>query len=388
MNELNNKLFALLRSEICAEALDKGVLWDNDTLEALYALSKKHDLAHVVGAALDKHGLLTDGALAKKFGKHQMLAVYRYENQNYELSQIRRVFCEAEIDYIPLKGAVIRDLYPEPWMRTGCDIDVLVKDSDIDRAVELLISRLGYRRDTKENYHDVSLYSESGVHLELHFTLEDNIPELDVTLRRAWEHAEQISEDLCEYKLSNEFFIYHIISHAAYHFIHGGCGVRPLADLWILIKDGDYDENKLFELLNESGIFDFGSSMIELSRVWFGKEKHSEMTERMESYILWGGLYGTQEARIAVKRDNRGGRLGYLMSRIFVPYDHLRARYPSLKSRALVPVYQVRRWLDLLTGGGLSRSLKEADANNNLDRERVDEVGALMRDLKLKNMIK
>ena len=85
MNELNNKLFALLRSEICAEALDKGVLWDNDTLEALYALSKKHDLVHVVGAALDKHGLLTDGALAKKFGKHQMLAVYRYENQNYPL---------------------------------------------------------------------------------------------------------------------------------------------------------------------------------------------------------------------------------------------------------------------------------------------------------------
>ena len=390
MNELNNILFALLRSAICEESIDTSVCQgiDNDVIGKLYALSKKHDLAHVVGAELEKQGLLTDNSLSQKFGKLQMLAIYRYENQNYELSQIKKTLSEAKIDFLPLKGAVIRDLYPEPWMRTSCDIDVLVKKCDIDRAVELLITELGYERDTKENYHDVSLYSSSGVHLELHFTLEENIPELDATLKCVWDHAAPISEDSCEYRLSNEFFIYHIISHAAYHFVHGGCGVRPLADLWLLIKDGDYDEGKLFELLSESKIDEFSSSMIELSRVWFGKKKHDEMTARMENYILCGGLYGTQEARVAVKREVKGGRIGYLWSRIFVSYDHLRKRYPSLKSRAFAPVYQMRRWFELVFCGGLSRSLKEVEANNSVDQATVDAVSGLMVDLNLKNMIK
>ena len=209
MSELNNVLFALLRSAICEESIDTAVCQgiDNDVIGKLYELSKKHDLAHVVGAALEKQGLLTDTSLSQKFGKLQMLAIYRYENQNYELSQIKKTLSEAKIDFLPLKGAVIRDLYPEPWMRTSCDIDVLVKKCDIDRAVEHLIAELGYERDTKENYHDVSLYSSSGVHLELHFTLEENIPELDATLKRVWDHAAPISDDSCEYRLSNEFFI-------------------------------------------------------------------------------------------------------------------------------------------------------------------------------------
>ena len=71
---------------------------------------------------------------------------------------------------MPLKGSVLRASYPQDWMRTSCDIDILVHREDLERAVELLVEKKQYRREVT-NLCDVSLYAPSGVHLELHYDL-------------------------------------------------------------------------------------------------------------------------------------------------------------------------------------------------------------------------
>ena len=48
-----------------------------------------------------------------------MIAIYRYEKINYELNRLRSALNEAQIPFIPLKGSVLRQYYPEPWMRTS-----------------------------------------------------------------------------------------------------------------------------------------------------------------------------------------------------------------------------------------------------------------------------
>jgi hypothetical protein len=146
MNELNNKLFALLRSVLCDEKLDKSIIegLDAENIAKIYKISKRHDLAHLVGVAVDKCGMKIESEIAQKLVNSQMMAVFRYENINYELSRIKSTLEEGGIDYVPLKGAVIRSLYPEPWMRTSSDIDVLVRENDHKRAVELICDRLGY----------------------------------------------------------------------------------------------------------------------------------------------------------------------------------------------------------------------------------------------------
>ena len=112
MNELNNKLFALLRSVLCTEELNKSLFEDlnEETLAELYKISKKHDMAHIVGEALDCAGLLGDGDISRKLAKQQLVAIYRYENIQYEIDRICAAFDKANIAYIPLKGAVIRAL--------------------------------------------------------------------------------------------------------------------------------------------------------------------------------------------------------------------------------------------------------------------------------------
>ena len=64
----------------------------------VYRLAKKHDLAHLIGDALDKNGLLLDGTEAKKRFLHERnMAVYRYEQIQYEFEQICDTLEKAEI---------------------------------------------------------------------------------------------------------------------------------------------------------------------------------------------------------------------------------------------------------------------------------------------------
>ena len=54
------------------------------------------------------------------------------------LKTVRRALDGANIPYVLLKGAVIQHLYPEAWMRTSSDIDVLVHEEDLDAAVKAI----------------------------------------------------------------------------------------------------------------------------------------------------------------------------------------------------------------------------------------------------------
>lgn len=389
MNELNNKLLALLRSVLCEEELNRDLFVDLDeqTLEELYKISKKHDMAHVVGAALDCAGLLDDGGISRKLAKQQLVAIYRYENIQYEIDSIRSTFDKANIPYIPLKGSVIRALYPEPWMRSSCDIDILVHEDDLDAAVAALESDLCYRAEKMRAYHDISLYSESGVHLELHFSIKEKIESLDRVLSRVWEYATPSGQGY-RHDLSKEFFIYHAVAHDSYHFANGGCGIRSIVDLWYLTKDGDFDEEIVLSLCRESGIERFYFAILELSQVWFGKGEHSDLSRRVERYILSGGTFGEKETGIALKQDAKGGKIRYVLSRIFVPYEHLKIKYPSLNSRAMVPIYQVRRWIDSIAEGGLSSSTEELKKSAHIHKSDFEEEINLLCELDLKDHLK
>lgn len=135
MENLIRAMMDLIASEICGTNIDKSQYsLTDEELVKLYKLSKSHDLAHLIGDVLIKNNLIGDGEIEAKFQNQMMLAVYRYEKINYELGCLREVMNEARIPFIPLKGSVIRQYYPKPWMRTSCDIDVLVHESDLERA--------------------------------------------------------------------------------------------------------------------------------------------------------------------------------------------------------------------------------------------------------------
>ena len=382
MENLIRTMMDLIAYEVCGKSIDKSqyTLTDED-LAKLYKLSKSHDLAHLVGDALIKTGLIGDGEIKAKFQKQMMLAVYRYEKINYELGRLRKVLNEAEIPFIPLKGSVIRQYYPEPWMRTSCDIDVLVHEEAVDQAAQSIVEKLGYAYEKKQ-YHDISLMSDGGVHLELHHSIKENESNIDLLLSECWDYATVL--DGCEYEFTNEFFCFHQFAHMSYHFLHGGCGVRPFLDIYLLEEKLDFRRDKLDEMLAKTGIKKFCDAAKSLSEVWFGNSEHTDVTRRMENYLLRGGVYGSTANSMAVGQQKEKGRLGYIINRIWLPYELLCVTYPRLKGRKYLQLfYEIKRWFRIFNPEARKHKKSDLDAIKNLSAKHKSDVNCMLNELGL-----
>lgn len=385
MESIIRTMINCIKYEVCGQK-ENVVLPDVSVkfLTELYKLSKAHDAAHLVGAALEKSGVLFDGEIKNKFDNQVFTAIYRYENINAELEEIREILREENIDFIPLKGAFIRKYYPEPWMRTSSDIDILIHENDLQTAINALSEKKGFTVEEKGS-HDVGMFSESGVHLELHYSLIESyvMDEAEKILAEVWTYAERVDKT-CEYRLKDEAFYYYHIAHMAKHVMHGGCGVKPFVDLWVLEHKVEHSDEKRKELLSRGGLEKFAEAARALSKAWFEDGEHTDVTKELENFVLSGGVYGTLENSVSVGQNKKGGKIKYILSRVWLSYDVLKIQYPNLeKHKWLLPFYEVKRWFRLLFKGGVKRSVNEIKVTANMDSEKVERSARLMSELGL-----
>ena len=381
-------MFSLLRCALCESSLSENERMElsEEELGSLYALSKKQDVAHIVGYALEKEKLLShESSFFAKFQKQQMIAILRQERLDYELSQIRGVLEAAKIRFLPLKGSVLRSLYPVAWLRTSCDIDVLVDEAQLDSCVALLCEKLGYTTDGERNYHDISMYSSNGVHLELHFSIKENMDSIDKLLSEVWSYAVLIDEKEYQYRLTNEYLIFYCIAHMAHHFVNGGCGIKPFLDLFLIQKNIEFNLETVREFCSICNLQTFYEKVTELMHAWFEDKSKSDLILKMQSYILQGGVYGTLENKVITKQGISGGKFKYAWSRIFLTSKTLMNYYPCIKKHIwLTPFCQIHRWFKIFSNGHRFRqSVNELKSNNSISKENVTEMTRLLKEIGL-----
>ena len=386
MKDIINAMMALAADEVgCGSGRSDGINISAEDAEKLYVLSSAHDMAHLVGDILIRKNFRCSDETRKKFEKAAIAAAFRYEKLFYEQSKIQSLLNDEGISYIALKGAVMRQYYPEPWMRTSCDIDILIHKEDMERTLGKLVERFWYRVGHRGT-HDVCVFSPGNVELELHYSLieENRVGTADKPLENIWQYAKP-KDGGAEYVLSNEMFRYYHIAHMAKHIEYGGCGIRPFLDLKLLNDKQPYDDKKYYELLNMGGLVQFAEEAEALSEAWFGNGEYSDTARRLGQYVVGGGVYGTVDNHIAAQRSVKGGgKIKYAINRIWLPYDVLIFHYPSLKGRrALLPLYEVRRWLKLVFRGGAARSVKELKVNSGISDEKLRDISELLNDLGL-----
>ncbi len=379
-------LLSVLRSELTETEFSEELLSDlgDEAYASLYKLAKAQELAQFVGSCFSKINAPCPPSVLAAFSKRQMIAVWRCERLRDAFDRLCVLLEEGEIPFIPLKGAVIRPYYPAAWMRTSCDIDVLVHEEDVDRAISLISAAFGIEDAGERHYHDVSLFLDRDVHLELHFNIQENIPTMDAVLTRVWEYSHPVEGKVYHCVQTPEFLLFHQVAHAAYHFVKGGCGIRPFMDWWLLKRTLSYDAKVLEALLSEAALSDFAAAMDALSHVWFSGEAHTDVTLEMEAYLLGAGIYGSRDNALVVDREKKGGRIRYTLQRIFMPYRNLKSVYPTLaRFPILYPFYTVKRWIDGVLRGKGKRALKDLKRSARPVSEREARIAGMCRELGL-----
>lgn len=386
MKQPIEKIFiSLVRYEITGEELSCDIknLISAETLPLIYRLSKLHDLAHLIGDALDKSGLLhVDGNYKNKFLKERNLALFRYEQMRFEFDVITAEFEENQIPFTILKGSAIRNLYPAPWLRTSSDIDLLIDAKFIPQLKALFVDKLGYefKREGDDTY---SVFTKLGVHIEIHVDLSRDFKEGNFN--------SQIHEYLTAYNdsryakvLNHEAFYTHMLAHMAKHVIHGGCGVRAFLDIWLINKNWQFDHQKLTEILTKNNLLNFEKAVVDLSNVWFENCSRTPLSLDFEEFILHGGIYGNFENQIAVSKAKSDGKDSGILKKIFLPYSQLKYAYPVLqKHKWLTPIFEVVRWFRIIFKGRAKILSKQIKANKQVTEEQTDKTVNLLKQLGL-----
>lgn len=345
--------------------------------EELTAFGKKQSILPVIYAGLKKMDLSRD--LLKSIDMQRNKDLCKFVLHNDALQKIEAALTEEQIPYIPLKGSVLRNLYPAPEMRTSCDIDVLVHEADIDRAVTAIENATDFTM-RKRNYHDISMVNQA-VHLELHFSIKENMENIDRLLVRVWDYA--VPDNGSRYKLTPEYQIFHVIAHMSYHMVHGGLGIRPFLDLWLLRTKTSYDEDAIQQMCTDCSILTFYEKCSKLVDAWMSGAPIPDKLAMLENYALNGGVFGSKENALASKQRNHRG-FSYFFRRVFMSRELLSTEYPELKEKPYqLPICQVKRWMRLMNPQKRKQVKNEIYSVKAMKKETIDSFDKLLLSLGL-----
>lgn len=365
MDLVTSLFISCLRWEMTGAPVDTRPL-TADECAALLTLAERHDAAHTVYRALKGTEAFSDvreGDAVRGMERAAHRCEYRYLLMQATLARATAALSAAHIDHVPLKGAVLRPLWKNPLARLSCDVDILVKKEDIDRAADALLSVLKAERRGGSG-HDVSLFTADNVHIELHFSLVEEETPLPSDALLADPFAFSSGDGYTKTMPDAYLYLYHI-THMAKHVLGGGCGVRPVLDTWVLCHRTTPDTDGRVRLLREGGLDRFAACVEALCAVWIDGAPATAATDSLSDFLLRGGAYGNADGRSGV-HAGREGRVRYVLSRLFLPVSVMKRYYPVLEKHPyLLPLLWVWRPLSLVFGRGgreRRRALREAEA--------------------------
>ena len=144
-------------------------------------------------------------------------------------------------ELLPLKGAVVAPLYPDPSMRSMVDNDILYRlpGADLPRAQRELaraMASLGFEPEhVGEGCHD-TFVAPPCLSFEMHHRLfqdrDGRLAAIEARYRDPWALA---GPGPAPSWPAHEHYLYHIC-HAYKHYEVAGCGIRCLADEMVLLE--------------------------------------------------------------------------------------------------------------------------------------------------------
>ncbi|MGN1328800.1 MAG: nucleotidyltransferase family protein [Eubacterium sp.] len=302
--EKENFLTALCRTYLLEEKIpiDSGV-----NPQEFFAFSKAHNLNSVCYCAIDFENSKSNEAILsakQRFMDGFFDGVYLYELQSNVLEEIKTLFTQSQIYFVCFKGTVLRNLYPVPESRLMGDIDILIKESDRDKAKKLLTEN-GFACTAQNG--PVYNYSKNGVLAEIHTRFNGEYT--DGCFSSPFDYAEF---DGFEGRLDDSFHLACIIAHIAHHFRFYGAGVRMILDVAVMLKNSDTNMDRVFEYLEDCGLAKFGEVIFSVCHKWFGVGKcFIEDTAETEKYLMQSGAFGSEnknKGAVLARRELEEGK--------------------------------------------------------------------------------
>lgn len=329
-------LISLLRSALdgaIPPAAPEGL-----SLSELFRLAKFHSVANVAYYALERAGAVLPAELKKQWAELRDKAIIADITFQADYEELCGAFAEQGIRLLPLKGILLKPLYPQSDYRTMSDIDILIDPENAER-VKAVMEGLGYETaDFGHNIHDV-YHRPPVTNIEVHRKLfEADELRFEPIFPDPWAMC---SASGGVWSFSEDAFFAFLLAHGMKHYEQGGTGIRTFMDICLYRRHcgARLDLERIYGMFERIGQRQLCEDFVALSGMWFDDGERTEALSEMERYILSGGTYGTFSNHVA-RGIKQKGRAGYIRDKLFPNFQTMRYRYPVLnKAPVLLPVF-------------------------------------------------
>ncbi len=324
------------------------------SLQEAAKLASKHQIMPIFYYGASACGFSQDHPIMQKLFLNVCKDIAVSTQQIHSLGRLFSAFDQEKIDYMPLKGTLLKKLYPKSEMRLMGDVDILIKPEQYDKIAPIMKS-LNYSLGV-ESDHEI-VWKKPMVFIELHKRL---IPSYNKDYYSYFGDGWRLAK-LCEctrFSMTDEDQMIYLFTHFAKHYRDSGIGIKHMLDLWIFRNSRDkLDEVYITEELKKLQLLEFYQNIVDTLKVWFENGEPNERTELITSIIFNSGVYGTYEASLLsdafkkTKFEDESGefRKKKLFRAIFLPYKNMCEKYPFLeKAAVLLPFMWVVRIIGIV----------------------------------------
>lgn len=342
-------IMSLVKSGLTNE---KAVLPQDFDIECIYPVAKMHQVRTLMFCGAVASGIEQGHPVMKKLFEGLYSELLSNERQIEKYSKLTALFEQNCIDYMPLKGIVLKELYPQPEMRCMGDIDILIQEPQYER-IEKILTDLGFEHYIDSD-HEHIWCTKDGVSLELHKRL---IPSYNkdyyAYFGDGWERVTRADENSFMYRFSPEDEFVYLFAHFSKHYRDGGIGIKHFVDLKVYLEKVNPDREYIAEEMKKLGLYEFYLNIVHTMDVWFDGAEGDAKTDRVSKTIIESGVYGLSRDKAAssVLRETANGVQDKSTTRVFkllfLPYEVMSERYPYLKKYPiLLPIAYVVRVVD------------------------------------------
>lgn len=310
------------------------------SFEHIFDLAFKHSVANLAYYSVEKLEHQPEESLKRKWKQVRDKAIVKGITQLYERDQIITALTQAGINICPLKGCLLKEMYPQQDMRMMADLDILMERGKAEQVREILNS-MGYK--TKLEYdlgHDI-YYKEPIMNVEMHHVLVDQEAvweELLTYYKDDWKRLAADSENPHLYHMTWDDFYIYLIVHLSKHYYSGGTGIRSIMDIHIFLTQHEKDLNQAYlkAELEQMKLWEMKEKCEKLAAVWFSSEKPDETLSEMTEYIVQSGTYGSLQKAVSHRVEKGVSEAGnskfrYLFRRLFPSLEKMKRKYFILK---------------------------------------------------------
>lgn len=323
------------------------------SFEDIFHMSAKHNVCVMTLCAIDHLEKKPGKELYQQWNKKRNIAIAQSVVQLKERDVILDAFDRHQIRNIPLKGCLLKEMYPRPEYREMSDLDILTDESD-RHQIKGIMESLGYIAEDFGAGKDDSYRKDPFMNVEIHNRLLESITSdrLSISadpLAHPFDHA-FIQSGAFSFRMTWEDFYLYLLAHTAKHYMYAGCGIRQFIDFDIFSREHKVNKQYVDQILADSNIWGFAQNAEKLIQCWRNRTVVPAELEEMEAIIFSAGSYGSRESRIRnnIRRSSEYSSkttFSYLLFRFFPPYELMKAKYPVLKKMPIfLPVFWIYRF--------------------------------------------